>query len=253
VQSERPAAWSEDESRAFLDQGRFFVPEREEQIETVVRLVPDPGSGHLLDLCCGEGLLSKALLERFPNAAVHGLDGSAAMLARAQETLSAFGDRFEARAFDLADAAWRSFPWPLHGIVSSLAVHHLDDREKRRLYRDLAALLAPGGALVIADLIQPAHTLGTAAAAKAWDEAVRRRSLDLAGNLDAYNAFRDTGWNLYAMTEPDPYDKPSRVLDHLHWLGQAGLVDVDVYWLKAGHAIYGGVKASPSRVAKTPS
>lgn len=243
MQPERPpVAWNEDESRTFLDLARFFVPDREEQIDTVVRLIPDPREGHLLDLCCGEGLLSKALLERFPAASVHGLDGSETMLARAKETLAAFGDRFEARPFDLADRSWRSFPWPLSGVVSSLAVHHLEDREKRRLYRDLAALLAPGGALVIADLIQPAHALGAAVAANAWDESVRRRSLELAGNLDAHQSFRATGWNLYALTEPDPYDKPSRLLDHLHWLGQAGLADVDVYWMKAGHAIYGGVK-----------
>jgi hypothetical protein len=33
------------------------------------------------------------------------------------------------------------------------------------------------------------------------------------------------------------------LLDQLKWLEGAGFVDVDVYWMRAGHAIFGGRKA----------
>ncbi len=42
---------------------------------------------------------------------------------------------------------------------------------------------------------------------------------------------------------PDPIDKPSRLFEQLIWLEQAGFLDVDVHWMKAGHAIFGGRKA----------
>lgn len=42
--------------------------------------------------------------------------------------------------------------------------------------------------------------------------------------------------------EPDAVDKPSRLLGQLVWLRDAGLMAVDVYWMKAGHAIFGGRK-----------
>lgn len=42
---------------------------------------------------------------------------------------------------------------------------------------------------------------------------------------------------------PDPVDKPSRLMDQLLWLEQAGWRDVDVYWMRAGHAMFGGRKA----------
>jgi tRNA (cmo5U34)-methyltransferase len=234
--------WNEDDSQEFIDHGRFFVPEREEQTATVLALIPEPGDGLLVDLCCGEGLLSAALLERFPRARVLAMDLSPTMLEKAHKTCAAHADRFETRPFDLADRSWRTFQEPVRAFVSSLAIHHLDGDGKRGLFHDLAAALAPGGALVIADLVLPATPASHALAAKAWDEAVRRRSLDLAGSLRPYEIFRDERWNLWADPAPDPIDQPSPLFDQLRWLAEAGLAGVDVHWLKAGHAVYGGVR-----------
>jgi trans-aconitate methyltransferase len=239
---DRQPGWDEADSREFIDRGRFFVPEREEQIATVLAMIPDPGDGLLVDLCCGEGLLSLALLERFPRARVLAMDLSPAMLEQARASCADYAERFETRPFDLADLSWRSFSEPVRAFVSSLAVHHLDGEGKRRLFRDLAAALAPGGAVVIADLVRPATAAAHALAAEAWDESVRRRSLALAGDLAAYERFRDERWNFYADPEPDPIDQPSPLLDQLRWLAEAGLAGVDVFWMKAGHAVFGGVR-----------
>lgn len=239
---ERTPGWDEHDSRDFIDLGRFFVPDREEQVAAVLDMIPDPGDGLLVDLCCGEGLLSRALLERFPRARVLAMDLSNAMLEHARAALAAHGERFTARRFDLADRSWRSLPEPVRAFVSSLAVHHLDGAGKRELFLDLAAALAPGGAVVIADLVKPATPASHQLAARAWDDAVRRRSLELAGDLGPYEKFRDERWNLYADPEPDPIDQPSPLLAQLRWLEAAGLTGVDVYWMKAGHAVFGGVR-----------
>jgi len=238
-------SWREDLSETFLDLGRYFVPHRERQAATVVGAIAEPeGPAHCIDLCCGEGLLAEALLERFPQATVHGFDGSPAMLEAARNRLARFGERFQTREIDLFDPAWRrELPWPLHAVVSSLALHHLDGAGKARLFRDVHAALAPGGALVVADLIEPADGEARRIAALAWDEAVRQRSLALSGDLSAFERFEATRWNLYSDPEPDPVDKPSPLYAQLRWLEQAGFVAVDVYWLLAGHAIFGGKKA----------
>jgi len=240
---ERQSGWDEADSRDFIDLGRFFVPDREEQIATVLAMIPDPGEGLLVDLCCGEGLLSRSLLERFPQARVLALDLSPAMLEQARTTCAAHAARFETRPFDLADISWRSFTEPVRGFVSSLAVHHLDGEGKRRLFRDLAAALAPGGVVVIADLVRPATAAAQVLAASAWDDSVRRRSLELTGDLSPYEKFQDERWNFYADPEPDPIDQPSPLLDQLRWLEEAGLTGVDVLWMKAGHAVFGGIRA----------
>ena len=248
----RKESWDETDSREFLDVGRFFVPDREEQIEALCAQVPPPPPGAtIVELCCGEGLLSAALLARCSGCHVLAFDGSPAMLEAARRSVNAahIADiagvepgRFEARLFDLAGRSWRRFPFPVHALLSSLAVHHLDGAGKRELYADLARALAPGGALVLADLVEPATAEARAHAAASWNESVRRRSLDLAGHLGPFETFRALRWNLYDDPEEDPADHPSPLFDQLRWLAEAGLTAVDVYWMKAGHAVFGGRK-----------
>jgi hypothetical protein len=83
--------------------------------------------------------------------------------------------------------------------------------------------------------------LGTAVVAQTWDEAVKQRSLKLSGSSDAFDFFVREKWNIF--TYPDPMDKPSGLFEQLQWLAAAGFTAVDVYWMQAGHAIYGGSKA----------
>jgi tRNA (cmo5U34)-methyltransferase len=103
-------------------------------------------------------------------------------------------------------------------------------------------MLGPGGAFIVADIIQPTSSYATTLAARQWDEAVRQRSLHLSGDLSAYEEFHALGWNSFAATEPDPLDKMSPLLDQLKWLERAGFEGIDVFWAKAGHAVFGGYK-----------
>jgi tRNA (cmo5U34)-methyltransferase len=235
--------WSEAASRTFIDLGRYFVPEREQQIAAFVDLIPardQPFS--VLELCCGEGLLAGALLERFPTCTVYGFDGSPAMLEHARQQLAQYGDRFQTQLFDLADSSWRALERPVHAVVSSLTIHHLDGVEKRQLFHDIYRLLESGGIFLIADVIAPASRAGAELAAKAWDAAVRKRALEIDGNLDAVAYFEREQWNMYRHPDVDDIDKPSRLFDQLKWLEQVGFADVDVFWMLAGHALFGGRK-----------
>jgi len=241
--------WNESDSALFIDEGAYFVPERELQIAAICGLVPEdagtkPGVvvGHVVELCCGEGLLTRALLEAFPDIRMHAYDGSPRMLEATRATAGPHAERLTTHRFDLAADDWRSFDWPLTAVVSSLAIHHLDGPGKQRLYADMAAALAPGGALIVADLVAPASPHAHALAAAGWDEAVRRRALELDGDLAAFERFRESGWNFFRDPDPDPIDKPSPLYDQLRWLEDAGFTGIDVVWMKAGHAIICGYK-----------
>ena len=235
--------WDENHSRGFLDNGRYFVPERERQIEIIADLIPQPAPGGLLvELCSGEGLLSLALLERFADCHVLALDGSAEMLEQTRQTCRDHAGRLTAAAFELAERDWRGFAEPPHAIVSSLAIHHLDGREKRTLFADLAAALSPGGVFFVADIVRPASASGLAIAARQWDEAVRARALAIDGDLAAFAEFNRLGWNYFRNPDGEPIDKPSSLAEQLTWLAQAGFTEVDCAWLFAGHAIFSGRK-----------
>jgi tRNA (cmo5U34)-methyltransferase len=236
-------AWDEESSRTFLDYGRYFVPERDRQMRIVCGLIPPPPAGaRLVELCAGEGLLSCALLERFPACRVLALDGSAEMRRATLATCAAHANRLTVQPFDLAARGWRCFPEPIHAVVSSLAVHHLDGAQKRELFSDMAAALAGGGVIVIADIVRPASTRGFAIAAEELDEIVRAQARALDGHFGAFEQFERLGWNYFRAPDADPIDQPSPLLDQLKWLEAAGLVDVDVHWLVAGHAIFSGRK-----------
>jgi tRNA (cmo5U34)-methyltransferase len=245
-------AWTEEDSEAFAELAEVFVPDREEQIEAFCCLLGELSTPRALELCCGDGRLAEALLERLPGASIVALDGSELMLERASGRLRRFGDRAELGRFDLAAADWREpslYPGGFGAVVTSLTVHHLDGEGKRRLFADLAKLLEPGGWLLIADLIEPRSPAGSRYAAEAWQRQVARRAERL-DRPEAVEAFERLEWNLYL--HPDPGDQPSPLLDQLHWLETAGFEAVDVFWMKAGHALFGGQRSSSAQVATQP-
>jgi tRNA (cmo5U34)-methyltransferase len=239
---DQSSRWGEETSKIFIDYGRYFVPERELQFQIISQLIPlVSGTFSILELCCGEGMLAKALLNHFPDCVIYGLDGSLTMLEKAETNLSVYKERFFSEQFDLLDSGWRKRKWDCLAVVSSLAIHHLDADEKQELYQDIFRILGPGGVFLIADLIEPASTLGTELAANEWDSSVRQRALEIDGSLDKFNIFKQEAWNLFRHPDPD-FDKPSPLLDQLKWLETAGFSAVDVFWMKAGHAIFGGQK-----------
>lgn len=239
--SQQPSFWSEQNSQQFIDYAEYFVPHRQEQMEVICQLIPVMDRPiHVLELCCGEGLLAQHILTKRPDIRITGMDGSEAMLWKARQRLSPFGSRFSAITFDLHKYDWRKMEFLVQAVISSLAIHHLNGEAKQRLYRDLYTLLSPGGALIIADLIEPAGESARHLAARRWDLSVQERSLELDQNLQRFETFKHTQWNLYHF--PDPVDMPSRLVDHFQWLANAGFIETDVYWMEAGHAIYGGIK-----------
>lgn len=233
-------AWTEGESETYRGLSRYAVPERETQIGLIVSLVhAAEAEGDVLDLCCGEGLLTAAILDALPKVRVHAYDGSPSMLA---ETRQRAPERVETLQIDLADRGWRRLDRPLRAVVSSLAVHHIDGRAKRALFADLHAALAPGGVFVLADIIRPAVTVGYDIAAELWDEAVKRRANELDGTLDGFELFQRADWNNFRHRGFDPIDKPSTLAEHIDWLRAAGFADVDVHWMTAAQAIFSAWK-----------
>lgn len=96
------------------------------QVRTICDVIPPPEDCvHRKESCCGEGLLAEALARQFDTAVVHALDGSHTMPDATAARLGPFAGCVDTPLFELADMCWRRFPWPLHAIVSSFAVHPL--------------------------------------------------------------------------------------------------------------------------------
>lgn len=239
--------WSEDDSHLFLNLADIFVPARAEQTEALLQLLPLETNEECLvvELAAGGGALAEAVLENFPRCHYLALDGSETMRARMGQRLARFGQRLELQPFDLVQRAWRAeLPARIRCVLSSLCVHHLDSSGKRQLFRDMLKHLEPGGALLLADVIQPADQRIANFFARQYDTIVRAQSLEIRGDLSGFAEFQQQTWNYFRHDygQPDTYDQPSPLYEQLRWLEEVGFHRVDCFWMRAGHAIYGGYK-----------
>ena len=115
-------------------------------------------------------------------------------------------------------------------------------RAARRPPPALAGRLSPRGAVLIADLVEPQRPEARALFAATWDRLTEAQSLAATGSTRAFEWFLQARWNHYRY--PDPVDQPSPLSDQLGWLREAGFALADCFWLRAGHAIYGGYKSA---------
>lgn len=152
--------------------------------------------GRVLELGVGTGETAARLLEQLPGAELVGLDESAEMLAQAHSELPR--GRVSLVRGRLQDPLP---PGPFELIVSALAIHHLDDRQKPELFSRACASLGPDGRFLLADVIVP----------------------------------RDPGSAAIPLTPG--YDRPSSLSDQLQWLAAAGFGSVNVVWERDDLAI----------------
>jgi tRNA (cmo5U34)-methyltransferase len=170
------------------------------------------GVRRVLDLGTGDGRLLALLRGNRPRLRAVGLDSSELMLAAARRRFSG-DERVEIVRHDLAQ------PLPQLGrfgaVVSSLAVHHLEDVRKRSLYEEAFALLEPGGLFANFE-----HVASSS----------RRLHVEFFAAID----------------EPLEHDDPSdRLLDvetQLQWLRDIGFEDVDCHWKWRELALMAGVR-----------
>jgi trans-aconitate 2-methyltransferase len=109
----------------------------------VLDRLPLRGDERVLDAGCGSGRVTELLLGRLPHGDVVALDGSAAMVEEARRRLG--GD--PRVTFVIADLL-QPLPAepPVDAILSTATFHWITDHD--RLFRNLAAVLRPGGRLV---------------------------------------------------------------------------------------------------------
>ena len=106
----------------------------------------------VVDLGAGTGTGSLAIARRFPDARVHSIDASPAMLERlgAAAAAAQLGDRVEAHLADL-DGDWPAvLPGPLDLAWAALSLHHVSDPAD--LLRKVLGRLRPGGVLVVTEM-----------------------------------------------------------------------------------------------------
>jgi tRNA (cmo5U34)-methyltransferase len=194
----------------YLDRADEF-PHRAEGESVLLEHIPTDAN-RILDLGTGDGRLLALLRPSRPEMSGVGLDLSQPMLQAAARRFRS-DDRVNLVQHDLAE------PLPALGrfdaVVSSMAIHHLEDDRKRSLYAEVFDLLEPGGVFAnFEHVLSPTPRLHAAFFA--------------------------------AIGEPLEHEDPSdRLLDvetQVRWLRDIGFDDADCYWKWLEMALLIGVK-----------
>jgi ubiquinone/menaquinone biosynthesis C-methylase UbiE len=165
------------------------------------------GSGRVLDLACGPGIVTVALAERA--AEVVAFDATPEMLNRARDRCEKAGlsnVRFEqgdAEALPFGDGAF-------DGIVTRLAIHHFEHPD--RVIGEMFRTLGPGGTMVIADVIVSEDP--DEAALQNAIEIIRDPShIRMLPESELLGSIRDAG---FSIVSEDGWDKPREFEE---WMG----------------------------------
>lgn len=183
-------------------------------VELVRRIGGRAGGMRLIDLACGSGASTRALLDAAPSgAAVLGLDASEGMLTEARRKRWPEGVRFEqAESGSLDVAALGAGSW--HGLLTAYLFRNVDVASRDDAVREVYDLLEHGGWLVV----QEYSIDGDPRATRIWDLVSWLVILPLGAVVDG-----NPGLYRYLWRSVRDFDSTARFMDRL---AAAGFVDV---------------------------
>ncbi len=190
-----------------------------------------------LDLGGGSGRLAERLLDRFGYATVIVLDQSAPFVQLAHQRLRRFGVRARTLCRPMQvnpmQQDWAADLAPLDAVVSTSAIHHLERREKLRLFKRVRRVLSPWGVFINGDEHRPPADAQYLTLLRQWGEHMRwahaRGEIPesfgsvieawQSRNIDAFGGPRSSGDDCHETVE-----------GQTELLRQAGFGSVEVVW-----------------------
>lgn len=146
--------------------------ELQNQVGAAVARLRQP-TPKILEIGCGDGITTAAILAARPDAVVVALDHEPKMIARARRNLRPDIRRGRCTVVRADVLEWlaRQPPRSFAAVASALTLHNLTAGCRARLHRQIYRVLAPGGLFVNADKYAPQ---GDAARFAALDLALQR-------------------------------------------------------------------------------
>ncbi|HBV95563.1 MAG: methyltransferase type 12 [Peptococcaceae bacterium BICA1-7] len=236
----RGQAWKTPElANKYLSGVRGAIPLANEQIEVMMRLIKATGInvGSFLDLGSGDGILSAAILDNFPDAKAVLLDFSEPMIEAAKNKLRAYNN-IDFIVYDYGDSSWIkkvAYSFPFDIVVSGFSIHHQTDSRKYELYKEIFDLLSADGLFInIEHVLSPTKWIGSIFA-EYFIDSLYRLQLKQGGKM----SLQEVAGEFY--NRPD---KEANILapveKQCEWLRRIGYKDVDCYFKIFELAVFGG-------------
>lgn len=180
----------------------------------------------VLDLGAGTGLFSHHVVERYPKGRFVLYDVAGKMLDVARERFRNFPEQFR---YVTADYRTLDNAGSFDLVISSFSIHHLDDREKQELCRQIYAILRQPGIFLNIDLIKGPTPYLEEYYCNDWYEKMRRAGApdeEVKAGIERRLA----------------YDRDALMADQLRWLREAGFSDADCVYHNFKMGLFLGMK-----------
>ena len=220
-------------------------PGRAGQLAMVLTLLGQvqPQGLRLLDLGCGDGVVSEMVLTQLPESVVVGVDLSDPMLAAAAVRLAPYAGRYTLLRRALTDPTPLADQPPFDAALGVQSIHHLDGPGKAALFRWVADHLRPGGLLLLSDRVRLPDAALFPYFRALYD--VYQQELGAVPSPAGY------GYAAHLQALALRADVPDTVEDQLAWMRAAGFGAVDCFYRHTERAIFGGLK-QPATPADQP-
>ncbi len=203
-----------------------FAPHYEDAIAAMVSAIPfRPGRRiSVLDIGCGTGNITKAVLKKYPGASVTCIDLSANMIAMAKAKLK----KYKSIGYNVCDIRDFKFTQKYDTVVSSLVMHHVEGGDKNTVYRKIYNGLVKGGVFYNVDITLGSNKYLQDMYMTKWMEFLRSGCTPSEIKRIRKNHKRE--------------DRPAKLMDELKSLALAGFKDIDVLCKWYYFSVYGGIK-----------
>ncbi|WP_292371396.1 MULTISPECIES: class I SAM-dependent methyltransferase [unclassified Methanosarcina] len=215
----------DDISKKYDEQRRKFIPCFDDFYGMLVSVASiNTENPKILDIGAGTGLLSAFLMKRYPNASFTLIDISEKMLDIAK-------DRFRGNSnveFIVADYSKCSFIKKYDMVVSALSIHHLENKEKKEIYKKSYSLLRQNGIIINADQVYGETPFIENLNKRVWRHYIENSGLSKEEILAGYERIK--------------LDKESTLDQQINWLKEVGFCDVSCIYKYYHFAVMFGRK-----------
>ena len=216
----------EEEAEEFDKNILKLIPYYIEMIDALVLSIPFDKEKQIkvMDLGCGTGTISYQLRNTFPNSHISCLDIAENMIKMAQLKL---GENVEYYTSDFYEYKFND---KYDVIISSLALHHLEnDEDKKMFYGKIYNALTDNGVFYNADMVLGSNSYLQDLYMLKWKTFMGKSvPLDEIENkwIEKYNA----------------EDRPTGLMNHIDMMKETGFKNIDVVWKYYNFFVYGGYK-----------
>lgn len=225
-------------NKNYLDIADIILQDRQRLIKIVLSymnyFLGDEDKSSVLDLGCGDGILTKYIFSRFPNLQFTVCDGSSEMLNKAKKNLSHIRDCvFLSATFDDIQNN-KSIDKKYDFIVSSFAIHHINHDQKYNFFEKLYSLLNKGGHFINIDTCLGSNNLLDEWYYSLWREWI----IEMQEIQKLDKDYSD----IPANTPKKPENHYQDLDTQIQWLKSIGYRDVDCHYKYGLFCIYSGRK-----------